>query len=561
MSCEPNLFDTTPPIEKNADICGTPTLVNEKQTYDSNFLNTTPPIESNADFCDTPTSICTSNDIENIDSENTSNNTEGDISKLADLRNSNLSNPLICYLNINSLRGHKLNHVRELCRQIDIDIFCIDETKLTYDFPDAQLSIEGYQFPPLRRDRNDKIFTRGGGKIVYIKEGLIVKPLKNFDTPNAETICLELTISNRKWFFIFAYRPESIDRDIFFDELKLSLSEAVTHYDYIVLAGDLNIDMHIPEHDIRGSLSDICDTFGLSNIINKKTCTKKDSGSSLDVFLSNHPRCFKNTCVIETGFSDYHLLIGTFLKASFHKIPPKNIVYRDYRNFDENLFLEDVRKMPHNDLLLSVSPYDLLTERFKQICDRHAPIKQKRVRGNHAPFMTKELSKAIMTRSRLRNKWNKWKSRENFILYQAAKKHCTLLNKIAKNDYFKNATKNGVMTNREFWKVFKPLLTNKGFLSSNTIILEEDGKLVSDEKELVEIFNNHYVNIVQNATGVQPKVMGDPSNPEKDEETVNHILEAFKDNPIIIKIKENVEGKGLNFKLPLATKEEIKFHY
>ena len=51
--------------------------------------------------------------------------------------------------------------------------------------------------------------------------------------------------------------------------------------------------------------------------------------------------------------------------------------------------------------------------------------------------------------------------------------------------------------------------------------------------------------------------MGDPSNPDKDEETVRQILEAYKDNPIIIKIKENCEGKGLNFKLPLATKEEI----
>ena len=238
-------------------------------------------------------------------------------------------------------------------------------------------------------------------------------------------------------------------------------------------------------------------------------------------------------------------------------MPPKNIVYRDYLKFDDKSFLQDVKNMPQNDLFLSESPYDLLTERFKQICDRHAPIKHRKVRGNHALFMTKELSKAIMTRSRLRNKWNKWKSRENFILYHAAKKHCALLNKAAKNDYFKNATKNGTMTNREFWKVFKPLLTNKGFMSSNTIILEEEGNLISDEKELVEIFNNHYVNIVENATGVKPSAMGDPSNPDKDEETVRNILEAYKDNPIIIKIKEECEGKGLNFKLPQATKKEI----
>ena len=33
--------------------------------------------------------------------------------------------------------------------------------------------------------------------------------------------------------------------------------------------------------------------------------------------------------------------------------------------------------------------------------DKHAPIKKKIVRGNEAPFMTKELSKVIMNRSKL----------------------------------------------------------------------------------------------------------------------------------------------------------------
>ena len=34
-----------------------------------------------------------------------------------------------------------------------------------------------------------------------------------------------------------------------------------------------------------------------------------------------------------------------------------------------------------------------------------APIKRKYARGNQMPFMTKELSKEIMARSRLKNKY------------------------------------------------------------------------------------------------------------------------------------------------------------
>jgi hypothetical protein len=59
-----------------------------------------------------------------------------------------------------------------------IDIMCLDETKLTPDFKTSQFHIDGYKYPPFRRDRvtsNSHGF--GGGKIVYIKEGLICKRL------------------------------------------------------------------------------------------------------------------------------------------------------------------------------------------------------------------------------------------------------------------------------------------------------------------------------------------------------------------------------------------------
>ena len=145
------------------------------------------------------------------------------------------------------------------------------------------------------RDRNDKTTCRGGGKIVFVKTGLITKRFKSFETLNAETICLELNISGRKWFIVFAYRPESINRELFFEEITTCLNKATKNYDYIVLAGDLNVDIDTPSTDKGGFLNDLCITFDLSNLINKKTCTKKIEGSSLDVFLTNHPKCFQPT--------------------------------------------------------------------------------------------------------------------------------------------------------------------------------------------------------------------------------------------------------------------------
>ena len=100
-------------------------------------------------------------------------------------------------MNINSIRN-KIISLGELANKAPIDILCIDETKIDESFPDSQffryrkLSIINY-----RRDRNSK----GGDKIVYVRQGLISKILKSFESKNTETICIELTISKKSGVF------------------------------------------------------------------------------------------------------------------------------------------------------------------------------------------------------------------------------------------------------------------------------------------------------------------------------------------------------------------------
>ena len=61
-------------------------------------------------------------------------------------------------------------------------------------FPDAQFHIDGYQFLPLQKDRNQN----GGGKIVYLKERIARKRLIDLEGKSSETIYLEVTLSKRK---------------------------------------------------------------------------------------------------------------------------------------------------------------------------------------------------------------------------------------------------------------------------------------------------------------------------------------------------------------------------
>ena len=70
-----------------------------------------------------------------------------------------------------------MDDLREVFKKVQIDILCIDETKLDGSFPESQFKINGYQFPFLGRDRDN----RGGGKTVFIKQGLIVNRLKQLE--------------------------------------------------------------------------------------------------------------------------------------------------------------------------------------------------------------------------------------------------------------------------------------------------------------------------------------------------------------------------------------------
>ena len=56
-----------------------------------------------------------------------------------------------------------------------------------------------------------------------------------------------------------------------------------------------------------------------------------------------------------------------------------------------------------------------------QVFDKHVPVKNKTVRANHAPYMTKALRSAIMRRSNLERKFVKTRDPEIARLHKKQK--------------------------------------------------------------------------------------------------------------------------------------------
>ena len=166
------------------------------------------------------------------------------------------------------------------------------------------------------------------------------------------------------------------------------------------MIGDFNAE------ESEDTLACFLDNHNASNIVKEKTCFKSLSNPScIDLIITNKPGCFQNTITTSIGLSDCHKFVTTILKASFKKALPKEIFYRDYKNFHNEKFKKELQAK----LGGVVKDYNIFENIFLELLNEHAPVKKKLLRANHAPYMTKKLRKAIMKRSELKSKYLKKK--------------------------------------------------------------------------------------------------------------------------------------------------------
>ena len=168
----------------------------------------------------------------------------------------------------------------------------------------------------------------------------------------------------------------------------------------------------------------------------------------------------------------------TVLKTFFEKLQSRVVNYRDYKRFENDKF--------RTDLLSEFGKTNIegrengLLNACKRILDIHAPRKQKYATGKHVPFMNKALSKEIMTRTRLRNKFLKDRSEENKKKYSKQRNYCVSLLRKSKSNYFGNLNEKNINDNKTFWKTIKPFLSDKVRLANKMTLIDNEEIIMGD---------------------------------------------------------------------------------
>ena len=96
--------------------------------------------------------------------------------------------------------------------------------------------------------------------------------------------------------------------------------------------------------------------------------------------------------------------------------------------------------------------------------------------------MTKELLKAIMKRSQLKNRYNKNQNYKNWYLYKKQRNFCVSFIKKTKRNYFKNVKIQDITDNKKLWKTIRSYFSDKGYNQSKITIVEKDS-IITDGKK------------------------------------------------------------------------------
>ena len=299
-----------------------------------------------------------------------------------------------------------------------------------------------------------------------------------------------------------------------------------------------------------------CENYNLQNLIKQPTCYKNPSRpTSIDLILTNVPRSFQSTCVIETGLSDFHLMTLTVMKKYFKKFQPQIINYRSYKHFSNDTFRKDlIDKLSTEELVINDDGMKRFCELSINILNKHSPRKKKYVRGNQMPFFTKQLSKEIMTRSRLRNKYLRNKNEDNRALYVKQRNYCVSLLRKSKKKYYENLDERNLIDNKLFWKTIKPSFSDK-IVTRDSRHLTENGEVVKTELETAETLNNFFGNVTKSL--MIPKYNEyDPSTDRVKNRTIRAILK-YRNHPSILAIRVQKKAQ-INFCFKEVSIEETQ---
>ena len=419
-------------------------------------------------------------------------------STIVDVRQINPSEAFIMHLNINSLQN-KFEELKTLNQALQAHILVISETKINSSYPNSQFALSGYHM--YRKDR----VKGGGGIITYVSSSVPSRKLtlaKSYKT--LEAIAIEVRIGRRYIVCLAVYRPpkqsgkKTLQRNSYAQSVEQEINDLVMwaslQKQTIVLVGDLNMDRLKPNEREGKILTDLEEVNNMTCMISEPTRITPNSSTLLDVILTNTSELFRKCGVYDPAISDHSLVFG-IMKENVCKCKSKVITFRSLKNTDIEQLNRDLLNAPWHvaDIFNDIDDkYNYWSGLFESVVDAHAPLKRKKVRDKDTPYMTMEWKKAIRNKRKYAIKFAKDHTEENFEL---KKKYRNIANKErrkAVRAYWHMTSEELRDKPSEFYKTFKPFLSDKVKGSPTICLRTDEGTVKTNQFEVAELLADYF---------------------------------------------------------------------
>ena len=480
------------------------------------------------------------------DSNLNSSKSDEDFPGLKKFYVNNTKNLKIGLLNINSFRN-KSDPLIECLGEGYLDMLFIQETKLDDTFPAGQFNIPDFKL--YRRDYK----SNEGGLLVYIRSDIPHAICTDYDRcivddqrGRIEILTLEVTLKNEKWHIISIYKQPKVSISDFIASFEEIMDICNSKCSNCIVCGDLNIDLS----KRNASFNDALDVYGLKNLVDSPTCFKGKTPTTLDLYLTNKPRRFLDKLVLDTGLSDFHHMVCIATRLHVPSRKNKSITYRSYKHFNEGKFNEDISNVPFHvsEIFDDVNDsYWFCDKLLGTIIDVHAPTKKRKIKHNYVPYMNGNLRKAMNVKNMLRRKYYQSKTPTAWNTYRNQRNLVTKLRRQSIRLYVSEKCNGENINGKEFWRTVKPLISNKAGGSIDSIILREHDNIITNTDTVCDVLNEFYVNVT--------KDIG-PDDSIQYEDSIENIIEQYKDHDSIRRINENVD-QSRSFSFQRVTSEDV----
>ena len=457
---------------------------------------------------------------------------------VSNYKKNNPCNLILGHLNVNGLRN-KFCDFYDILSDKSIDVLGLCETKIDPSFPDAQFHVDDYRL--YRRDRN----SHGGGILFYVLASIPHRLRHDLEHQGAasrgiEHLVLELRLKKEKMFVILVYRPPRVSVDALTETLHQVIDRCLIECKTLFIMGDVNVDCLGDKH----ALSDFFHVFDLVNVIRGPTCFKSVLNPSLiDVILTNSPNRILSQLNVNIDVSDFHNLVCVATRMHATRSQCRTITYRSYRRMNDSAFSADLSCAPFHvsaifdDVDDQVGFYNSL---LSDVIDKHAPLKQKKLKCAQLPYMNGSLRKAINVKAMLKRKYNRCRSRANWERYRRQRNLVTSLKRRSLNTYFQERCDDVRSDSRSFWNAVCPFFSNKKVRHSE-ISLNVGDEVITDQTDVCNIFNDFFVNVASDNVKC---------------ETVNDAIAMFQSHPSVLSIAGS-RNSDLNFDFHPVDKTQV----